>query len=65
VKHVEKSLREISSLISDSGGEGYKKCSCKRKCDTNRYKCKSSSILCDSKYHGIMACNNKGIKDNT
>jgi hypothetical protein len=24
VEHVEKSLREISSLISDSGGQGYK-----------------------------------------
>lgn len=57
---IEKSLREIAGLISDgSGGQGYKRCSCKGKCDTNRCKCKSSTILCNSKCHGSMPCNNK------
>uniref|UniRef100_A0A2S2NJR4 KRAB-A domain-containing protein 2 n=1 Tax=Schizaphis graminum TaxID=13262 RepID=A0A2S2NJR4_SCHGA len=60
VVHVEKSLREIASQMSDGGGQGYKRCSCKGKCDTNRCKCKASSILCNSKCHGSMPCNNKG-----
>jgi hypothetical protein len=58
--HKEITLREITSLTSDGGGQGYKGCSCKEKCDTYRCKCKSSSILCNSKCHGNMPCNNKG-----
>ncbi|CAI6351311.1 unnamed protein product [Macrosiphum euphorbiae] len=57
VVHVEKSLREIASQMSDGGGQGFKRCSCKGKCDTNRCKCKASSIFCNSKCHGSMPCN--------
>jgi hypothetical protein len=55
VVHVQKLLREMStSQMSDSGGQEYKMCSFKGKCDTNRCKCKSSSILCNSKLHASM-----------
>lgn len=57
--HAEKSLREIASQMPDSGGQGYKVCSSKGKCNTNWCKCKLSSILCNSKCHGSMPCNNK------
>ena len=32
VVHVVKLLREIGSQMSDGGGQGYKRCSCKGKC---------------------------------
>lgn len=59
VLDVYKSLREISGQMSNSGGQGYKKCSCKGNCDNNRCKCKSSNILCSSKCHASMTCKNK------
>jgi len=35
VVHAEKSSKEIVSLISDSDDQGYKRYSCKEKCDTS------------------------------
>lgn len=54
--HVPKSLREIVGQISSGGGQGYNMCSCKGKCDSNRYNCKSSNILCNSKHYISIPC---------
>ena len=43
----EKSLREIAGLQSLSGGQGFKKCRCKAKCESNKCRCKASGVLCN------------------
>ncbi|XP_050505762.1 uncharacterized protein LOC126884022 [Diabrotica virgifera virgifera] len=64
VSVVEKSLREIavtSSLYSSllCGGQGYKRCSFKTKCDSKKCYCKAANILCNSKCHEGLSCLNK------
>ncbi|CAF1143189.1 unnamed protein product, partial [Brachionus calyciflorus] len=46
----ESSLREINSLNSISGGQGFLKCNCSGKCERN-CTCKRSNVLCNSKCH--------------
>lgn len=48
VLHVPKSLRETAGQLLDGGGQGYKRCSFKGNCDTNRSK---SNTLYNSKCH--------------
>jgi len=57
--HVKRSLRKIARQMSDGDDQGYKRCLCKGKYDTNQYKYKSSSILWNSKFYESMPCNNK------
>ncbi|KAJ8935407.1 hypothetical protein NQ314_012826 [Rhamnusium bicolor] len=59
ISTIEKSLREIATASSLCGGQGYKRCSCKTKCGTNKCKCKAANILCKSKCHSSLSCLNK------
>lgn len=53
------SLREAAAANSRSGGQGYTRCHCKRKCSTNKCSCKSKGLLCNSKCHNSLSCCNK------
>lgn len=59
VPNEEKSLREIVSQVSLTGGQGYKRCTCKGTCETKKCKCRFSKVLCNSKCHGSNPCRNK------
>ncbi|GFU52350.1 KRAB-A domain-containing protein 2 [Nephila pilipes] len=52
-------LREAAAANSRSGGQGYTRCQCKRKCSTNKCSCKSKGLLCNSKCHNSLCCCNK------
>lgn len=59
VSPEKKSLRQIANAQSTSGGQGYKRCHCKTKCGTKKCLCKAAGILCNSKCHSSLNCNNK------
>jgi hypothetical protein len=59
VSTQEISLREAASANSKSGGQGYTRCNCKRKCSTAKCSCKNKRLLCNSKCHGSLSCCNK------
>ena len=52
-------VRETASQQSLSGGQGFLKCSCKPKCSSNRCKCKTNGVLCNSRCHSSGSCDNK------
>nr|XP_022910410.1 uncharacterized protein LOC111421478 [Onthophagus taurus] len=52
-------LREAAACASPSGSQGYQRCQCKTKCKTKKCLCKSTGILCNSKCHGSLPCENK------
>lgn len=52
-------LRGLNKEISMFGGQGHTKCNCKTSCMTNRCQCKKSGVLCNSKCHNSLSCNNK------
>jgi hypothetical protein len=54
-----KSLREIARLQSITGGQGMLKCDCKGGCKTKRCKCKQANVLCNSRCHSSLTCDNK------
>lgn len=56
---TKKSLHEIANAQSLLGGQGFKKCLCKSKCLSNKCKCKSVGILCNSKCYLNLNCSNK------
>lgn len=56
VPHEEISLRGVNGHQSAFGGQGFTKCNCKNKCDSNRCKCKKDNILCNSKCHNSIPC---------
>jgi len=47
------------SQLSLTGGQGLIRCDCLKKCITNRCKCRSKNILCNSRCHGSQPCTNK------
>ncbi|GFW69629.1 KRAB-A domain-containing protein 2 [Trichonephila clavipes] len=53
------SPREAAAANLRSGGQGYTRCHCKRKCSTNKCSCKSKGFLCNSKCHNSLSCCNK------
>lgn len=55
----EMSLRSMNADQSAFGSQDYIECNCKIKCTTNRCKCKKAGILCNSKYHNSLPCQNK------
>ncbi|XP_023228167.1 uncharacterized protein LOC111628576 [Centruroides sculpturatus] len=55
----EVSLREVVAKLSLTGGQGFKKCNCFKKCLTKKCACKSSGLLCNSKCHDSSPCCNK------
>lgn len=59
VPDEEKSLREIVKMQSLTGGHGFKRCFCRRKCDTKRCSYRIKNLLCNSKCHGSGPCNYK------
>ncbi|XP_029348361.1 SCAN domain-containing protein 3-like [Acyrthosiphon pisum] len=52
-------LREAASFNNVTGSQGYRRCNCKLKCRTNKCICRSAGILCNSKCHNSMPCENK------
>lgn len=59
VKDKEVSLREVVGKLSLTGGQGFKKCNCVKKCSSKKCTCKSSGLLCNSKCHNSTPCCNK------
>lgn len=59
VKEKEVSLREVVGKLSLTGGQGFKKCNCLKKCLSKKCACKSSGLLCNSKCHNSTPCCNK------
>ncbi|GBN67396.1 KRAB-A domain-containing protein 2 [Araneus ventricosus] len=59
ISSQEMSLREAAAANSRSGGQGYTRCQCKRKCSTTKCNCKSKGLLCNSKCHKSLSCCNK------
>ena len=49
--------------ISVCGGQGFTKCGCsangKLRCNTKTCACKKAAMLCNSRCHPNIACNNK------
>ena len=59
-KHV--SLRSAVIAESASGGQGFVKCNCgggAKKCQTNKCSCFKAKLMCNSRCHGSLSCNNK------
>jgi hypothetical protein len=54
-----KSLREVANLQSLTGGQIFKKRLCKSDCKNKKCKCKSLNLLCNSRCHNSLTCNNK------
>lgn len=46
-----KSLRQLASLHSDHGGQGFSKCICGSTCASKRCTCKKSGVKCNSHCH--------------
>lgn len=59
VTDKEVSLREVVGKLSLTGGQGFKKCNCQKKCSTKKCTCRSSGLLCNSKCHSSNPCCNK------
>lgn len=59
VKHEEISLRSVVSKQSLVGGQGFKKCSCLKKCTTKKCLCRAANMKCNSKCHSSQPCSNK------
>ncbi|XP_025410739.1 KRAB-A domain-containing protein 2-like [Sipha flava] len=53
------SLRAAATKASTGSGKGFVKCTCKTSCRTNRCLCKKNKILCNSKCHDSLSCQNK------
>jgi len=53
------SVLEVVNKLSLVGGQGFRKCSCSKKCTTKMCLCKSANLLCNSKCHNIQPCCNK------
>ena len=59
VPDIEISLRTCARNTSISGGQGYTRCTCKGRCNTNKCSCKRNAKLCNSKCHDSLPCFNK------
>lgn len=60
VSEEEHALRTVATKSSILGGQGFRKCHCAGKCDTNRCACRKAGELCKSQCHGGRPCCNKG-----
>ncbi|CAH2009348.1 unnamed protein product [Acanthoscelides obtectus] len=58
-KNNEISLRTAAIKHSVGTGQGFFKCSCTKKCMSNRSLCTKNNVLCNSKCHNSLTCNNK------
>ncbi|XP_060857765.1 KRAB-A domain-containing protein 2-like [Metopolophium dirhodum] len=53
------SLRAAATKASTGSGQGFVRCTCKTSCGTNRCLCRKNKILCNSKCHNSLSCQNK------
>ena len=51
-------LQEIVSTQGICGGQGFKKCSCKSNCLTQRCSCLKAGLGCNSACHSHKSCSN-------
>lgn len=59
ISKEKKSLRQLASIQSKFGGQGYQRCSCRGGCDNKKCSCKAKGLLCNSKCHKSLPCKNK------
>uniref|UniRef100_A0A2A4K8V1 Integrase catalytic domain-containing protein n=1 Tax=Heliothis virescens TaxID=7102 RepID=A0A2A4K8V1_HELVI len=56
-------LRTVATMSSPFGGQGIKQCNCKKikngQCISKKCNCKKSNVLCNSRCHSSLICNNK------
>lgn len=52
-------LRSVATAHSTGHGQGFKKCYCKTKCQSNKCACRRNNVLCNSKCHNSLTCTNK------
>lgn len=52
-------LREVARLDSVGTGQGFFKCLCSLKCESNRCKCKKNAVKCNSRCKCSVFCRNK------
>ena len=57
VPAVEYSVREIVKLLSVGNGQGFKKCSCKGRCNNSKCSCYKNNLKCNSACHSANAKN--------
>jgi len=52
-------IRQAVSQLSLTGGQGLIRFDCLKKCMTNRCKCRSKNVLCNSRCRSSQVCTNK------
>ena len=57
-ENVEVGVREAARLHSNTGGQGFFKCSCQTKCQSKRCKCNRDGVKCNSRCHKNRSCQN-------
>ena len=57
-QNVSIGVREAARLHSNTGGQGFFKCSCQTKCETKRCKCNKDGVRCNSRCHKNRSCHN-------
>ena len=57
-QNVSIGVREAARLHSNTGGQGFFKCSCQTKCETKRCKCNKDGVRCNSCCHKNGSCQN-------
>ena len=56
--NVSLGVREAARLHSNTGGQGFFKCSCQTKCQSKRCKCNKDGVKCNSRCHKNCSCHN-------
>lgn len=59
ILHKEKSLRQIVTSNSVTGGQGFQRRNCRQKCTTKRCSCRAQKVLRISRCHNSESCTNK------
>ena len=57
-ENVTVGVREAARLHSNTGGQGFFKCSCQTKCETKKCKCRKDGVRCNSRCHKNRSCRN-------
>lgn len=58
-KDQEVALRTAVQMESLCGGQGFVKCNCAGRCQSNRCKCFKAKVKCNSRCHSSLSCDNK------
>ena len=59
IPDCEISVREAARSEAPGGGQGFLRCGCTGKCQTNACKCKKNNAVCNSRCHPGRSCLNK------